>query len=666
MPQLTHSELDNNTKLLRATFLTNLAFFQQKMPELYEYFRDYKPKKVKLTFDHNGDANLVNNGSLVYQENPQENSEKQVSTYIEEPRQFVSELTFTGSAKYQHEKQLKMLYERREQLLRNKTTEDLLKNGEIIDFMAMIGLGMGYQCKQLCDQVAIRYLYIWEPDSDIFHCAMHVIDFNGIFEHCVKNSGALIIKVGGNENQFVNEIDQQLKNYGYFNSARLYMYRHYHSEDTDKGYKNLTELCYRLNNGWGFFEDEIISVSHTLTATEKKLPLLKASALFKNNLDNAPVFIIGNGPSLDDHLDYIKNNQNNAIVFSCGTALKAILDAGIMPDYHIEMERVAATFEWIDRVGHKEKLKKISIITLNTVYSKIQDLFGRAYIIGKPKDGGMDFLYEYISKEEFPSVYACNPTVTNASAAIAIRLGFKRLFLFGVDFGYKDEEKHHAQGSMYFQKGFHGFTKKMASAFKVKGNFGEDVFTTQIFDVARASMEILFQENPDVVCCNCSDGAHIQLTVPQKVTEIGTLKTIEDKRNGLTSLASDAFSDKAFKELNFNQLFNNKLKVLKQIIDELKSSCEIEVIDRTHLSRLFSEQFKYVKQFQESKKTEVYYRFINGTLNYFQSNIMTNAFYFNQNDEQKKYINWALSLFSEHLSWLYCELESQYDKASKH
>lgn len=666
MPQLSHSELDNKTKLLRATFLHNLAFFQKKMPELYEYYRDYTPSKVTLTFDHNGDVNLVNDGSLIYQENPQESSAQQVAAYIDKPRQFVSQLSFSENLKYQHEKELKKLYEKREQLLSSKQVDGLLKNGEFIDFMAMIGLGIGYQCQQLFEKINIRHLFIWEPDSDIFYCSMHIIDFKNIFESCIDNAGALIIKVGGNENQFVNEIDQQLKNYGYFNSARLYMYRHYRSEETDKGYKNLTDLCYRLSNGWGFCEDEIISISHTLTAVEKKLPLLKSPTLFKNIVDDVPVFIIGNGPSLDEHLAYLKGNQKNAVVFSCGTALKAILDAGIMPDFHIEMERVAATYEWIDKVGHKDKLKQISIITLNTVYSEIQNLFGQAYIIGKPKDGGMDFLYEFISEEEFPGVYACNPTVTNASAAIAIRLGFKQLFLFGVDFGYKDEQKHHAKGSMYYQKDFHGFTEKMTSAFKIKGNFGEDVFTTQTFDVARASMELLLQENPDVVCCNCSDGARIQLTTSQKIDEIGTLHPINEKNKVLASLLLDAFSNKAYGELDFNRIFQGKLKAFKKIIDELKGSCKGEVPDRGHLAYLFSEQYKYLKQLQGNKETEVYYRFINGTLNYFQSNIMTNVFYFSQSEDRKKYINWALSIFSEHLSWLYQELVEQYDQASKH
>ena len=665
MSQLSDLELDIQTKLLRATFIHNLAFFQQQMPELYEFYKDYKTDKVKLTIDHNGDTNLVSNGNLMYPDSPQKNSQLQVEAYINNPQQFVNVLNFSRSSVFKHSEQLKALYDYRKDKINTPDSVNLLKLGDQIDFMTMIGLGMGYQLEELFNRIDIRYFYLWEPDADVFHCAMHIVDFRSLYKKCENLSGALTIKIGGNENHFVNEIEQRLQSIGHFNMARLYMYRHYNSEETDKGFKNLTELCYRLSNGWGFFEDEVISVSHTLTAVDKKLPLLKAPESFTCELENSPVFIIGNGPSLDAHLEYIKANQDNAIIFSCGTTLKAILDAGIMPDFHIEMERVAATYEWIDKVGHKDKLKQIKIIALNTVYSEIYNLFGDAYIIPKPKDGGMDFLYEFISEAEYPGVYACNPTVTNAAAAISIRLGFKQLYLFGVDYGYKDESKHHSKGSMYYQKGFHGFTEKMESAFKVKGNFCESVYTTQIFDVARASLELLLQSSPEVTCINCSDGAYIHLTESLSVSNVSKKVEIIDKSQKIDTLLSAAFSDEVYGKINFNTKFSSKIQEFEKVITLLAESCKTDVNNRRELGRLFSNQYDFIKQFKEQKETNVYYRFLDGTLNYCQSNIMANVFYFIDEKQKLDYINWALEHFADHLKWLILELIQNYNKPSK-
>lgn len=660
------NNIDIQTKLLRATFLKNLVFFQQKMPELYELYRDYTPSKVKLTFDSNSNVNIVSNGSLVYANNPKESSSKQVDAYFHTPQQFITTLTFSEVPQYEQENQLRALYDRRNNLVDSDARYNLLGQGEQMDFMAMIGIGMGYHVEQLIQRSKIRYLFIWEPDKDIFHCAMHIIDFESIYKHCEKLSGSLVVKLGGNENHFVNEIDYLLKLYGHFNVARLYMYRHYKSDETEKGFENLSQLCYRFSSGLGFFEDEIISVSHTLTAIKQKLPLLKSPDFFGNPIANLPVFIIGNGPSLDNDLNFIKQNQCNAIILSCGTALKAVLDADIMPDFHIEMERVAATYEWIDKAGHKEKLKNIQTITLNNVYSEIYKLFQKSYIVPKPRDGGMDFLYEYIAKEDHPGVYACNPTVTNAATAIAIRLGFENLYLFGIDFGYKDETKHHASASMHNQPDFHGFTEKMASAFSVKGNFCDQVLTTQIFDSARGSMEMLLQAYPKVKCFNCSDGALIQLTTAVRSENIAAMTDIKDKSTQLESLLVNAFSKNIYGNLDFDKLFKNKLKIIKQAIDELRQSCLNEIGDRASLAILFSHQYQYVSQFSGNKETEIIYRFLNGTVNYFQTNIMANVFYFYQPSERKKYINWSLGIFEKHLSWLFDELESNYNKPSKY
>ena len=666
MPKLSDLELDIKTKLLRATFLNNLAFFQRKMPELYQFYKAYQPEHVKLTVDENDAINLVSKGSLVYAQDPQQSSKKQVDAYFSRPQQFINTLTFSDKPQYEHEKQLGALYERRMQLVDSDESYNLLGHGELIDLMAMIGIGLGYHIEELINRTKIRYLYIWEPDIDVFHCAMHTIDFSSIYEHCNDLSGALTIKVGGNENQFVNEIDSLLKTNGHFNCARLYMFRHYNSKETDLGFNNLTKLCYRLSSGLGFFEDEIISVSHTLTAVQKKLPLLKAPTLFQNTISDIPVFIIGNGPSLDQHLTYIKNNQNNAIILSCGTALKAILDADIMPDFHIEMERVAATYEWIDKVGYKSKLKQIKTITLNNVYAEIYNLFGGSYIVPKPKDGGMDFLYQYLNKTDHPGVYACNPTVTNAAASIVTRLGFTQLYLFGIDFGYKSETQHHASASMHNQKDFHGYKEKVASDFRVKGNFCDEVFTTRILDMARGSMEMLLEANPNVVCYNCSDGAYIQLAHPTKIAKIKSFAPIIEKETQLKALLTKAFSSDAFGENDYEKIFEEKLILIKQAVDELRDSCKTELDDRVQLGKLFTDQYKYVAQFHGNKELEIVYRFLNGTINYFQTNIMANVFYFYEPLARKKYINWALNQFEQHLTWLYIELEQYYNKPSKY
>jgi hypothetical protein len=665
MTQLSDLEVDIQTKLMRATFLNNLAVFTKHMPEVAKFYQNYTPSRAKLTFDHNGEINMVSGGSLVYEEKAKESSYKQAELFFYEPQSFTYNLKFSENEVYfEHERVLRSIYSKREADI-EESQFNMLEIEKSIDFLMMIGVGLGFHIERLFQICDLRLFYLYEPDPDCFYCALHCIDFGPIIERCEANGGAFTLKLGGNANQFVNEANDVLARQGYFNVARYYNYRHYRSIDTDKTFDKIHELAYRLAGGGGFFEDEIISIIHTLTNSKEKYPLLKNKNMYNNALEDTPVFIIGNGPSLDETIDFVKENNNNAIVFSCGTALKPILDAGITPDFHIEMERTAALYQWVDSVGHKDKLKNINIIALNTVSTDILKLFKNAYLLPKPKDGGMDFLYEFIDEQAYPPVYACNPTVTNAASAAAAYMGFTSLYLFGVDYGYIDEEHHHSKGSIYYQKGSLADKGKMRSDMKVAGNFVNEVHTTQHFDSSRSALEMLLEKMPELSCYNCSNGAKIQLTIPQRYQDIPKLSKINNKEEKVELLLTDAFSFNELELLDLEYLFKDKLPLIKSAINQLIDITSVEVKSRKELTQLFSEQYQFIKNFKVQKDTKVVYRFLRGTLNYYQTNIMKNAYCYFDKNKQKQFINSALALFHEHLLWLFEELNESYNKPSK-
>jgi len=664
MTQLSDINIDIQTKLLRATFLTNMAVMKKFMPEIFEFYKDYTPTRAKLTFDHNGEINLVSEGKLVYEEHAKSNSREQAELFIKSPKLFSYQLSVTDTTMFKHEDTLFKLYRRREKEIQD-THFNLLEDGEQLDTLSMIGVGLGYHIERLFELCNIRYLYLFEPDPDVFYCAMHCIDLGPMIEKCFSLGGALRFKIGGNANQFANELHSFLNEVGPFNVCRLFMYRHYYSETNDETFQKIHELAYRLSSGWGFFEDEIISAAHSLSNIKEGYPLLMDKEMFTNPLTDKAVFVVGNGPSLDESIDFIRDNQDKVVIFSCGTALCPLLKAGITPDFHIEMERTKMVYDWIVPIGDVEKLKNINIIALNTVHTEALKLFKNAYLMSKPKDVGMDFIYQFIEQQKYPPILCCNPTVTNAATAAAVYLGFDKLYLFGVDYGYKSVKNHHAKGSLYYQKGFLGYTEEMTGDFKVQGNFTEEVFTTQVFDQSKSVLEMLLERNPQVKCFNCSDGAFVQLTEPLKKEEIPRLLNIENKSDLVELLLSVAFQNKGLEQRDFADEFVTQLPSMKLIIDQAIQITSTQIRDRKHLAQLFSEQYKFVKSFEGRRDTEFYFRCIRGTLNYFQCSIMTNAYLYREQQPQLEYITWALNIFHEHLHWLYQYMLLNYNKLSE-
>ncbi|WP_019613215.1 motility associated factor glycosyltransferase family protein [Psychromonas ossibalaenae] len=653
--------LDIQTKVLRATFVNNMAVLKKYLPDVYNFYKEYTPTRVKLIFDENGFLNLVSNGSLIYQDDPKKLSDAQVEAFLKDPRNITYHVAKDGSGKFEHERVLGKMVKRRGSEIGYKYQTVLHKN-EQIDFIAFMGTGLGYHLQGMFDAHDIRYAFVFEPDPDCFYCTLHSIDIGNMIVGCFERGGQLTLQVGGNAASFVNEIARIFKRQGYFNVAKMYLYRHYFSEQTDEAYQKVHDLAYRYVSGWGFFEDEIISLTHTLSniSTHQFPSILKKAKEVKRDI---PIFIVGNGPSLDDNLAFLKDHQGKVIIFSCGTALKPLLDYGITPDFHAETERTAALFEWVDQVGHKEKLKQINLISLNTVYPEILKLFKQAHLILKYDDAGSAFMSQFIS-DKYAQIAFCNPTVTNTATSAAVAMGFKNMYLFGVDYGYKSEEYHHSKGSLYFDADAEQHRKEMKGDFEVEGNFVEKVHTTQFFDNSRMMLEMLLQANPDVTCVNCSDGAKVQLTQAVKSADLPEFAELIEKSEMTKQMLFDSFDNKDYLMIHPEQKFEALLPEFKKHIETLVSLSK-NVKSRVDLAKAFTAQYKFLINFHGDTSKQLFHRFMNGTLTYMQSNIMTNAHLYEDAQQQEKYIKFCLAVMNEHFEWLLEELNNNYNKPSK-
>jgi len=659
---------DIQKKVLSTTFSHNMAALKLEMPDIYEFYKSYTPKNVQLTFDESSNLNLLANDKLVYQGNPLLESNKQVEKFISDPNHLRYQISRDGEHIFEHEYMMDKIIDKRE-LDVGKVSEYRLKEGEQIDFIAFMGSGLGYHLESLFSKFAIRSALIFEPDPDCFYATLHTIDIVKLAANCRQHGGKLTFKIGADSAGFVNEISSILTREGYFNIAHMYLYRHYNSDKTTDAFKMVHKLAHRYVTSWGFFEDEITGVSHTLrNIGDHKYPTILKTA--KEITRDYPVFIIGNGPSLDESIKFLQENQANGLVISSGTSLKPLLDNGIIPDIHIEMERAAKLFTWVNNTGHKDKLKKINLICLNTVYPKICKLFKRAHILLKPNDAASTFIQNFIS-EKYTEILYCNPTVTNASSAAMVNMGFKNLFLFGVDYGFKSAEYHHSKGSLHYkkdsmhQKDSQLIAEKAKKAFKVEGNFGGEVFTDRIFDGARMSLGMLLNANPNVTCTNCSDGSSIALTKSCRINDLPVFSKIEGKSILIEELLADSFDSSEYLKKDLMFEFESLLPKFNVYINKLKLITK-KVITRTELSAAFSEQYLFVKENQQKNRSkELFERFMQGTLNYMHAHVMSNTYCYINPQEQQAYIQFCINVMNEHFDFLLNDLKQNYNKAAK-
>ena len=665
---------DITTKLLRATFLNNMEAFKNILPEIYNYFKDYTPGDTLLTIDDDTNVNLVSNGALVYDGNPRELSKQQVDCFADDPKCFGYGMGFKDVPNFEHERVLKELTNRQLEetgLLSNLQIE-MPFNESRLDFFCMVGSGLGYQIEELFNRKDIKIFYLYEPSPDVFFASMHCIDYKPLIDKCKALSGGFTISVGGNSTSFVNQINELLKVNGFFHVHRLFVYRHYLSDENFDAFKLVHDVMHRFSAGWGFFEDETISLIHTLENSEKSFPILTGRKEIKSDFKEQPVIIVGNGPSLDKDIELLKSRKDNVIIISCGTALKALLHHGITPSIHVEMERTAQLDDDYEFLSEEELkiIKTFPIISLNTVVSKLLSRFSQAYTMLKINDVGTE-LIEFLSPEhQFSQVKYCNPTVSNAALVAMLYLGFNNIYLLGVDLGFIDGKHHHAKGSIYDEddwKEQEGQNKKFSNdSQKTKGNFREEVSTINILDSSKGVMEFAIQDFPDANVYNCSDGAFIVGATPLPFEELD----ITDKSEGISENLQKVLDD-SFELFSKNKAYVHNFLVteffpkLRIVLDEFLNFLDKPVADRAELSDIFSRQNDYIFLLSAQKNTTLYFRFIKGSMIYFQTCIMSNCSKYTDQEMRMAYINDSLLVMKEHFEFLYKELIENYNLPAK-
>jgi len=288
----------------------------------------------------------------------------------------------------------------------------------------------------------------------------------------------------------------------------------------------------------------------------------------------------------------------------------------------------------------------------------------------KINDVGSELTKFLSPKNQFIEVKYCNPTVSNAALVVIQHLGFKNICLLGVDLGFIDETHHHAKGSIYDDsewKEQEGQNKKFSnSSMKAKGNFRDEVSTINILDSSKGVMEFAIIDFPDAKVYNCSDGAYIEGTTPLAFENLSLDDKCDDIKINLEKVLADSFElfskDKVYVHNFLIKEFFPKLRV---VLDEFLVFLDEPIQNRADLSDMFARQNKYIYLLSSKDNTRLYFRFLKGSMIYFQSCIMANCSRYMDLEMRMSFIEDALKIMKDHFEFLYKELIENYNLPAK-
>lgn len=369
-------------------------------------------------------------------------------------------------------------------------------------FLVVLGLGLGHHLEALARETKARWLIIVEPLLPFFEHSCEVVDWASLVSDFEGRGGSVHIVNETDPNRIVSRIGDLILSKGVPYTDGSWVFTHYPFWAFDETRDRLHEAVEFAFINRGFFEDEIVMMRNAVDnfSTQKFWLLENRLRLRRPEI----AAIVGAGPSLDESIETLHRIRDRVVLFSAGTALRALLRNGLVPDFHCELENVPGVFDVLTETGKVGDLSGIPLIASATVDPRVPGLFGETIFYFRDSVSSTQIL-----GRKHREIFGTSPTCVNMAAVVAAVMGFTDFVLFGTDCGVRAGRSRHAKGTVYSEvEVFEAGNRSGGPAIEVEGNFGGTVSAEIIYNVCRMMLADCFKHF-GLKVTNCSDGALI-------------------------------------------------------------------------------------------------------------------------------------------------------------
>jgi len=503
-------------------FERNLAFFAEHFPPLHAKFIEFEPQ-AELVFNEDDDPDVVFQGTSFYKQGARKHAKRQLDKYVLDPSRIYMSLVKVGTTDVDSQPVLENMFKRAEQEgITFAETHTTLSSYHTV----CLGFGLGQHIDGLLETTKCRNLIIVEPNIEFLYQSLFVFDWQAFGEACQEDKRWFHLLTDRNPDNTLNDLRIIYRQYGVSSFDGLSIYEHY-TNPTFEPLKNFfTKDADLMFSGLGYFEDELNMIGNTYGVLSSGEELV-----FNWGTENPglPVFIIGSGPSLDQAAKYILENQDRAIIVSCGTSLGACLRIGIKPDFHVDMERGQAQIDLPRDLQKDYDLDDIWLIGSTTLLPGVKDVFKkRAFFFRQTLS-----CYPVFSGLPNQCVRYPSPSVTNSGLSFAQDVGFREFYFFGIDLGFKDPDNHHSSATSYHIK----WTENYDRSFP--GNFGGEILSNHFYSWIRDGFKgAIASHSTGFKYYNCSDGAAMTDVIPMLPECMSISKPAKSKQQIVSEITS--------------------------------------------------------------------------------------------------------------------------------
>lgn len=245
----------------------------------------------------------------------------------------------------------------------------------------------------------------------------------------------------------------------------------------------LRELFAQWSTRYKFKRNEEINYWSNFRNGCKLITEFDSSQLEKNFI------VVAAGPSLDDNIEFLRENQGKKTIIAVGTVFKKLLNNNITPDMVVILDAQERTYKQIEGIEGQ----KVPMLLGMTAYWKFAAVYkGEKYLIPLKGMENLDNI-----TEQYNDVWEGGGTVTSLAIEAAIRFKAEKIFLVGVDLAYPGGMSHATETMDRSRESLEGLLP-------VEGQNGTTVYTTVVFNSYRHEIEAMITETPWILYYNMS------------------------------------------------------------------------------------------------------------------------------------------------------------------
>ena len=645
----------------RLRFEKNIHAFGKYYPKIASILKEYKPREdFEILVTSTGFGNFVPKevGVPIYSDDPLAQCKEQLKKNTSKGYYSLTQYGFAVSDN-DHRIHSRFMAELSNTIqgFQQKNPTQLSTLPPHFPTAIMFGVGLGYVVTELLELHSFDYIYVSEPDLEIFYASLFCTDWAEIIEGVDKAGGTLFLQIGLDVKEFFNSLYSFAHDIGPYSIIRAFCYQHYPSVEVNKQIAAFFNRYYELQAGFGFYNDAITGLAHCIKNYKSKAEFLRLPS--KRSYLTMPAIIVGNGPSLDEASEVLKEIQDRVIIFACGTALGSLARLGIKADFHVLVERPKTTYDALMDSFEPSYYSDLNLLAVDVIYPDVVDLYNWVGLGLKGPEAATVFsqflmLEDY--KQIMPSLTFPGPLVANTALSFAFTFGFEEIYLFGVDNGYLNG-KTHSNNSIYAHNENYKKIVDKGAVHKLKGNLSQDVMSTNLLMLAHKHIESLIALDKKVSVYNVGEGAFIEGALPVVEDDVFIRAAKFTKSQIINDLKNRFFYKPVFNVDNERLAFD----LFDEICEHLNDIANDSYSTRKEASDILKRQARYVYSFRKTRFAHLFH-LIKGSLLYYHCPMLTLLYQYEDEQVSLDCFTALLALWKAYVSAIKADYRQSWNK----